>query len=68
MFRNLEAEQKRKGMTNSQVAEKLGISRITYENKKKTGAFSRIQIISLMKLFGCDFDYLFQTEDDIKVS
>lgn len=68
MFRNLEAEQKRRGMTNSQVAEKLGISRITYENKKKTGAFSRIQIISLMKLFDCDFDYLFQTEEETKVS
>lgn len=34
MFRNLEAEQARKGFTNSDVAEKLGISRVSYESKK----------------------------------
>lgn len=36
MFRNLEAEQSRYGLTNQAVAEKLGVSRVTYENKKKT--------------------------------
>lgn len=35
MFRNLEAEQRRAGMTNTDVAEYLGVSRATYENKKK---------------------------------
>ncbi len=35
MFRNLEAEQARFGMTNQQVADKLGISRSSYEKKKK---------------------------------
>ena len=35
MFRNLEAEQARKGLTNSDVAEKLGISRVSYEGKRK---------------------------------
>lgn len=39
MFKNLEAEQARIGMTNKQVAEYLGISRVSYENKKKTGKF-----------------------------
>ena len=33
LFRNLEAEQARKGLTNSNVAEKLGISRVSYESK-----------------------------------
>lgn len=37
MFRNLEAEQARKGFTNSDVAEKLGISRVSYESKKNLG-------------------------------
>lgn len=39
LFRNLEAEQARKGLTNSDVAGKLGISRVSYESKKKTGKF-----------------------------
>lgn len=60
MFRNLEAEQKRLGYTNSKMAELLGISRVTYENKKKNGMFTRPQIVKLMELFRCDFNYLFE--------
>ena len=40
MFRNLEAEQARFGYTNQQMADKLGISRVSYENKKKTGSIT----------------------------
>lgn len=60
MFRNLEAEQRRAGMTNSDVAEILGISRVTYENKKKDGKFNRREIVALLKLFGVTFEYLFE--------
>lgn len=35
MFRNLEAEQARYGMTNQQVAEELKLSRSSYEHKKR---------------------------------
>lgn len=59
MFKNLEAEQARNGFTNSDVAEKLNISRRSYETKKKDGNFSRPQIVILMKLFNCSFEYLF---------
>ena len=44
LFRNLEAEQARKGYTNSDVAKLLGISRVSYENKKKTGKFTAFEI------------------------
>lgn len=64
MFRNLEAEQKRRGLSNQQVADILGISRATYESKKKSGKFNRPQIIALLKLFNCNFYYLFFTEND----
>lgn len=37
MFRNLDAEQARNSLTNADVAEKLGISRVSYESKKKQG-------------------------------
>ena len=64
MFRNLEAEQARAGLTNQQTAEKLGISRISYENKKKTGKFTTSEIKKLCKLFKSKFDYLFATEEE----
>ena len=62
VFRNLEAEQKRVGMTNLQMAEYLGVSRVTYETKKKNGMFTRPQIVKLLDLFHCGFDYLFQQD------
>ena len=43
VFRNLEAEQARFGYTNQQMADKLGISRVSYENKKKTGKFIALE-------------------------
>lgn len=64
MFRNLEAEQRRKSLTNQQVAEILGISRATYEVKKKNGMFTRPQIVKLLELFHCDFLYLFDTDEN----
>ena len=64
MFRNLEAEQRRFGFTNNDVAIKLGVSRITYEKKKKNGKFNECQIKQLMKLFNCTFDYLFASPSD----
>lgn len=63
MFRNLEAEQARFGFTNQDVANRLGISRVSYENKKKTGKFTTIEIKELCKMFKCKFDYLFSTDD-----
>lgn len=64
MFRNLEAEQARRGFTNQAVADKLGISRFSYENKKRTGKFTTLEIKALCKLFKCKFDYLFAENDE----
>lgn len=64
MFRNLEAEQARLGFTNQVMAAKLGISRVSYENKKKNGKFTTREIKALCKLFKCKFDYLFETEEE----
>ena len=66
MFRNLEAEQARRGYTNADMAQKLDISRVSYESKKKTGKFTTLEIKNLCKIFGCKFDYLVATEDDGK--
>ena len=59
MFPNINAEQARIGKTNSEVAAFLGISRSTYENKKKNGNFNRAECIKLIELFGKPFEYLF---------
>lgn len=59
MFRNFEAEQKRFGLTNSEVADRLGISRATYESKKKTRKFTKSEIVTLLSMFNCKFEYLF---------
>lgn len=65
LFRNLEAEQARYGLTNQNVADKLGISRVSYESKKKSGKFTTLEIKALCKLFKCKFDYLFaETSND----
>lgn len=64
MFRNLEAEQARNALTNQNVANNLGISRVSYENKKKTGKFTTLEIKELCKMFNCKFDYLFATEQE----
>lgn len=63
MFRNLDAEQARFSLTNQQVADKLGISRVSYENKKKTGKFTALEAKRLCKIFKVKFDYLFQTDE-----
>lgn len=60
MFRNLDAEQARNGLTNQNVADVLGISRVSYESKKKSGKFTTFEIKELCKLFKCKFDYLFE--------
>lgn len=64
MFRNLDAEQARYSLTNAEMAERLGISRVSYENKKRTGKFTTFEIKVLLKMFDCKFDYLFQTEKE----
>lgn len=62
MFRNLEAEQHRRNLTNAEVAQILNVSRSTYESKKRNGKFTRPEIVTLLKLFNCKFEYLFNTE------
>ncbi len=62
MFPNLQAEQARRGMTNQQVADQLGISRITYESKKKSGRFTVKECSALCEMFQSSFEYLFNSE------
>jgi hypothetical protein len=51
-------------MSNTKVADILGLSRISYENKKKTGKFTLPEIRALLELFGGTFEYLFEMTED----
>lgn len=64
MLRNLNAEQARADLSNQEVANILGISRVTYEKKKNTGNFTRSEITKLLDLFRCKFEYLFVMDED----
>ena len=57
---NLEAEQRRRLMTDADVAKLLGIKRETYCKKKKTFNFKYKEIVTLCDEFQCDFEYLFK--------
>lgn len=64
MFKNLDAEQARHSYTNQRMADMVGISRVSYENKKKTGKFTVLEAKKMCKIFKVKFDYLFATDDD----
>ncbi|MEG2002886.1 MAG: hypothetical protein RR107_07320 [Clostridia bacterium] len=68
MFPNLEAEQARQRHSNSVVAEKLGITRQSFEHKKKSGTFKFAEIQKLLDLYESEFKYLFSSDKDNKAS
>ena len=59
MYPNLRAEQARRNMTNQEMADVLGMSRVSYESKKKTGRFDADDCAKLCNYFDCPFEYLF---------
>lgn len=63
MFPNLNAEQARRGLTDEKVAALIGIKRAGYGRKKQNGRFLVDEALSLCKIFGCKFEYLFATDD-----
>jgi hypothetical protein len=62
-FLNLDAEQGRYKHTNEYVANYLRLSRVSYEQKKRSGRFSVPECKALCTLYKCSFEYLFETVD-----
>ena len=62
MFPNLNAEQARKGHTNVTTAQMLGLSRTSFEKKKKNGRFTVDEARKLCDIYDSTFGYLFATE------
>lgn len=59
VFPNLNAEQARYGESNNDVAAMLGISRVAYESRKRTGRFSIADANRLCDHYNCEYAYLF---------
>lgn len=59
MFPNLNAEQARYNDSNSAVADFLGMSRVSYESKKRTGRLSIDDANKLCQKYKCNYSYLF---------
>lgn len=61
MYPNLQAEQARLNLNNTDIATKLSLSRQAYERKKTTGKFYPDECKALCEVFNTPFEYLFST-------
>lgn len=62
-YRNIDAEQARKGLSDKDVAMLLGIERSTYQRKKsKKAPWKSDEVEKLMKLFNKTYEELFMEE------
>lgn len=58
-FPNLEAEKVRRGLTDDDLAQAVGLTRTAFTKKKNNKGFSLSEINALLSLFDSTFDYLF---------
>lgn len=65
MFPNLLGQKAYHKMTNDDMAKVIGVSRVAYENKMRTGKFTAIECNAYIRFFNKPYDYLFATEDSI---
>lgn len=63
MYRNINAEQARLGLTDQEMANRLGMNRRTYAQKKQTGDFTVRQAKKVCEQLDSTFDYLFEEEE-----
>ena len=57
-YPNIDAERARNGMSNDNLAEKLGIARKTLFNWMNSGNIPASALIRMADLFNCSVDYL----------
>lgn len=63
MFPNLLGQKAYHHMTNEDMAKVIGTSRVSYENKIKTGKFTVRECNKFIAYFNKPFEYLFATDD-----
>lgn len=65
MFPNLLGQKAFYKMSNDDMASVIGVSRVSFENKMRTGKFTVREINAYIRFFKKPYDYLFATEDDL---
>lgn len=63
-YPNLEAERARRGLTIQDLADALGISRLSFGGKSSSGKFTANECKTLCSIMNKDFEYLFKEADD----
>lgn len=61
-FKNLRAEQAKRGYTDEVIANLIGMKRSTYSYKKRRGEFKASECVALCRVFDVSFEYLFEAE------
>lgn len=64
MLKNLLAEKIARRLTNQEMANIIGVSRPTYENKVRNGKFTVSECKAFMKYFNETFEVLFKSDND----
>lgn len=64
VYPNLYSEQKKRGLTNADVAAAVGMHPATYGVKCRNGRFRVSEARALCQLFNADFDYLFEPAEN----
>lgn len=62
MFANLLGQKEYYRLTDTDMANIIGVSRTSYESKIKTGRFTPSECAAFIKFFGKPFEFLFAEE------
>ncbi len=68
MYPNLLGQKAYRHLTNQDMANLIGVSRTSYEQKIKSGRFTPKECAAYCSFFQKPFDYLFEVDQDIQLA
>lgn len=67
MFANLLGQKAYYKLTDQDMADIIGVSRVTYDSKMKSGRFTPAECMKFCRYFKKPFEFLFAMEDEPRV-